>query len=162
MADASSGSTLLPVIVGGVLTMGGGVIAAAVSLIDKFYERSAEKKKRRAEKFEELVSAVYEFDRWLEKKRGFVFRGEGEEVGPPPFAKIEAIAAVYFPGFMKKIEDLGAAWRVLEVWISTTTYMRIKGTLEDTNNFGDVIKPYVGARDALLNDLKTHASGEFQ
>ena len=66
MADPASTdlvSTLVPVVVGGAIGLMGGWLGPW------FLERKkegAEKKKRRAAKFEELVTALYEHKHWLD------------------------------------------------------------------------------------------------
>ena len=65
MADSS----LAPVIVGGLLALGGVALTGGVSVGVRFLQSREEKRKRRAEKFEELVAALYEFDHWLDKLR---------------------------------------------------------------------------------------------
>jgi len=81
----------------------GGVIGIAASFLGPWFIESAkqrnEKRKKRAEKIEELMSAVYEFDHWLTQYRNITAYGDPGEVGVSPLAKIEAIAAVYFPMF---------------------------------------------------------------
>jgi hypothetical protein len=62
MADTS----LWPVVVGGLLALGGTVAGAIATTIRDAVQQRHETRKRRADKFEELVAAVYEFDHWLE------------------------------------------------------------------------------------------------
>ena len=65
MADTS----LWPVVVGGLLALGGTVAGAIATTIRDAAQQRHEIRKRRADKFEELVAAVYEFDHWLESIR---------------------------------------------------------------------------------------------
>jgi hypothetical protein len=58
MADSS----LLSVVVGGLLTMGGEIIAGGVTWAVNLFQANEEKKKRRADKLEELVMAIYEHE----------------------------------------------------------------------------------------------------
>jgi hypothetical protein len=62
MADTS----LWPVVVGGLLALGGTVAGAIATTIRDATQQRYETRKRRADKFEELVAAVYEFDHWLD------------------------------------------------------------------------------------------------
>ena len=65
---------LVPVLVGGLLTLVGTVAAALGTAIRDVVQRRNKEKKRRADKFEELVAAVYDFDHWLDRlKDRFVF-----------------------------------------------------------------------------------------
>ena len=109
-------ATLVPVIVGGVIALAGGWFGPWVL---EGRKEKAEKKKRRAEKFEELVAAIYEFDHWLDNERT---RGLGGSTSPPevsPFAKIQAISAVHFPSFDPLIRELDNGAASYRVWIET-------------------------------------------
>jgi hypothetical protein len=72
-----------------------------------------EKTKRRADKFEELVAAVYEFDHWLTSAR----RREQDDIPETPFAKVKSISAVYFSQFSKLVSELDAVSTELIVWL---------------------------------------------
>ena len=87
MADTS----LWPVVVGGVLAgifALGGVIAGQIGTArrDAAQERR-EARKRRADKFEELVAAVYEFDHWVDSIRQRDAGGADIPERVSPFAK---------------------------------------------------------------------------
>jgi hypothetical protein len=66
-ANSSIWIVLLPVIVGGLIAILNGFLGPF--LIQRVKD-VADKKRKRVEKFEELVAAVYEFDHWLEKREG--------------------------------------------------------------------------------------------
>ena len=68
-----------------------------------------EAKKRRADKFEELVAAVYEFDHWIRRERLLAMNGEDISETAEPFAKLQSISAVYFPEFSNMIDALWEA-----------------------------------------------------
>ncbi len=97
MADNS----LMPVVVGGLLALSGIAVTGAITLAIHWLQSGAEKKKRRAEKFEELVSAIYQFDHWVDILRNIQVYGEEHSLEASPFAKIQAITAIYFPAFDK-------------------------------------------------------------
>ena len=59
-----------------------------------------EAKKRRSDKFEELVAAVYEFDHWVEGVRQRETVGVDIPETVSPFAKVEAISSIYFRNSM--------------------------------------------------------------
>jgi hypothetical protein len=107
---AGADTSLLPVIVGGLLTLGGTVAAAIVSTIRDEVQKRRDARKRRADKFEELVAAVYEFDHWLSGVRSRDAFGQGEAPHTvTPFAKVQSISAVYFPQFDEAVRELDAA-----------------------------------------------------
>src|ERR1700680_1778044 len=89
-------NVLLPVIVGGAI----GIVAGLIG--PYFIQRAkdaAERKRKRAEKFEELVAAVVEHGHWLDALRNIRGLGVGSELGfateitLSPMAKIHAICA---------------------------------------------------------------------
>lgn len=59
-------TSLWPVALGGILALAGTGATAAVTIIRDFVQHSREVKIRRADKFEELVAAAYEFDQWVQ------------------------------------------------------------------------------------------------
>lgn len=90
--------------------MGGTVAAAIVSTIRDEVQKRRDARKRRADKFEELVAAVYEFDHWLSGVRSRDAFGQGEAPHTvTPFAKVQSISAVYFPQFDEAVRELDAA-----------------------------------------------------
>ncbi|MGB6399437.1 MAG: hypothetical protein WBF73_27715, partial [Bradyrhizobium sp.] len=60
-----------------------------------------EKAKRRADKFEEMVTAVYEFDEWVQAHRSATVDRVQLPQTLSPIIKVSAISAVYFPQFDK-------------------------------------------------------------
>jgi hypothetical protein len=148
-------TTLLSVIVGGVIG----------SLSPWFIERKKEKnekKKKRAEKFEELVAAVYEFDYWADRSaRIYVFLGGGD-VGLSPASKVEAIAAVHFPQFQKKIAEVrSVGFSYQQAAYEGAKSLAGKTDYEFTDFLRKASNPYVRKRDELLHELKKFAGEEF-
>jgi len=134
---AGADTSLLPVIVGGLLTLGGTVAAAIVSTIRDEVQKRRDARKRRADKFEELVAAVYEFDHWLSGVRSRDAFGQG--VAPhtvTPFAKVQSISAVYFPQFDEAVRELDAAASKLEASIYEAAQKRLS---KDKANLAAVI-----------------------
>jgi hypothetical protein len=164
MADTS----LWPVVVGGLLTglftiggIGAGFVASARR--DSAQERR-EARNRRADKFEELVAAVYEFDHWLEGIRN---RDAFGRVSVPqtasPFAKVQSISSVYFPQFVEPIGELNMASTQYRIWIYEAESKRISNnTAQVSDGFNEVSTPYVQKRETLLNALQKFARSEFQ
>jgi hypothetical protein len=147
MADTS----LWPVVVGGLLTglfaLGGIGVGLVGSVRRDAAQDRREARKRRADKFEELVAAVYEFDHWLETVS--------------PFAKLQAISSVYFPQFSKLVGELDIVSSQYVAWI----YNPQEVTLSDTGKplpFVEAYKPYMQKREALLKALQKFAHDEFQ
>ena len=109
------------------------------------------------------MSAVYEFDHWVDNLRHIDAYGEERASGVSPFAKIQAISSVYFPQFDKAISEFDSATSGYRVWMTQAGQKRIANKLESMNEgFLEAYKGYAAKRDALLNELKEFAHGEFQ
>jgi hypothetical protein len=165
MADTS----LWPVLVGGLLTglfaLGGiGVGLVGASRQDAAQERR-DTRKRRADKFEELVAAVYEFDHWLDaiRQRDAFGHGSVPETASP-FAKVQSISAVYFPQFSGLVGELDQATTPYRVWIHSVEQKRVLGEdiAQVSAGFADAFLPYAQTRAALIDALKKFAHDEFQ
>jgi hypothetical protein len=156
-------TSLLPVIVGGLLTMGGGAVTGGITLAVTLLQSSREQHRRRSEKFEELVTSVYDFDLWLDERENLKAWGKEAELRVSPFAKIEGIAAVHFPDFAPQIEELAVAVRPYEIWIVTAGYKRVRGgePEEVLDGLSAAYNPYVEKRNALLGALRRFAIEEF-
>jgi hypothetical protein len=135
MADTS----LWPVVVGGLLTglfaLGGiGVGLVRTARRDAAQERR-ETRKRRADKFEELVAAVYEYDHWLKR----IVSGSDEPKTMSPFAKVQSISAVYFPQFDGLIRELDFA--AYAMWVHNTK-MRTNRATQVTDGMDETYGAY--------------------
>ena len=151
----------LQTLLGGLLTLAGGALGPWILQRQKDRE---ENKKRRAEKFEALVRALYEFDRWLDdNERKHVHGEEDTQVGVSPFAKVEAIAAVYFPQVLDKAEAVRRAARDFERWMPSATIKRIQEAPAEQilDGLSEAYAPYAKERDDLLADLKKIAAKGF-
>jgi hypothetical protein len=163
MADTS----IWPVVVGGLLTglltglftLGGiGVGLVATARRDAAQER-LETRKRRADKFEELVAAVYEFDHWLgEIGRRVLYLKDGIPLTASPFAKVQSITSVYFPQFNELVRELNAVSSLYVVWIYREKEKRAANHFAGTaQEFNKAYQPYVQKREALLHALSARA-----
>ena len=159
MADASW-LGLVGTVIGGAIGLAGGWLGPWLL---EGRKEEANKKKRRAEKFEELVAGIYEFDHWLDNARTGSLGGDTRPPEVSPFAKIQAISAVYFPSFDQLIRELDGAAATYRVWMETVNVQRLAGNLtEFTAGYVEALKPYTDARDKLLDALKKVAHRELQ
>jgi hypothetical protein len=157
MADTS----LWPIVLTGLFTLSGSLGGIGVGLIgaarrDKEQERRDDRK-RRAEKFEELVAALYEFDHWLLSYMSMDAFAKGNAPQTvSPIAKMQSISAVYFPQFDKSIASLERA-------ASRFMYRAAKTDIERSDpGFDEANQVYVNKRDVLFDDLKAFAQEHFQ
>ena len=140
-----------------------GINSFATTRRDAEQERR-EAKKRRADKFEELVAAVYEFDHWLDGLRhreAFGVENIPETVSP--FAKVQAISSVYFPQFSELIVQLDGATTQYVMWIYHAQAKRIAGNNDQlADGFNEAFMLYGQRRRELLQVLTKFAHAEFQ
>jgi hypothetical protein len=153
------------------LGLAGTIVGGAIAVVSGWLgpwviegrKEKAELKKRRADKFEEMVGAVYEFDHWLDTARGRALGGITSEPTVSPFAKIQAIAAAYFPDFDPLIRDLDRKTNDYRAWIETAAFERVSGRLKELpDGFIEVLNPYTDARDKLMDELKRFTHTSFQ
>ena len=158
-------------------TLIGGAIGFLGPWLLEGRKQAEENWRRRAEKFEELVAAVYEFDHWIENTRNITAYGETSLAQTAsPFAKIQAIVAIRFPQFSELVIALERASDSYIRWMLTAGQARLvwaeqfqKGgsqALRDLPEFStertnEVFNPYVKARVDLLNALKEFGPKEF-
>ena len=165
MADTPTLTTIVmvlaPVIVGGLIGLAGGFFGPRWLQKQK---EAADKKKKRAEKFEELVGAVVEHTQWIGALRFYAISGEGSLPTLSPITKIEAIATTYFPEFEGFVRQLNSASSEYEQWILSTGQKRIKKEPGYENLIGhdDVLTKYSDKRAEFLIALKLFARREFQ
>jgi hypothetical protein len=153
-------TSLWPVIASGLLTgvfaLGGiGVGLFATARRDAAQQRR-EDRKRRGDKFEELVAALYEFDHWLDRTRARLLFEKDIQETVSPFAKVQSISAVYFPQFSELVLELDAVSARYLAWL----YQVQQGSF--ATQFDEMYRPYVQKSNALLDALKKFAREEFQ
>jgi hypothetical protein len=154
--------SLAPTIVGGLIAIGGTIVGIAGSTLIFLLQTRAEKKKRREEKFLDLVAAVYEHDHWLDTlRRTYVVELEGE-IKVSPFAKIQAISDVYFPQFGKAVDELGAAAQEYRNWMYEVAQHMPETKAELFAGHKIAVAPYMAKQNALLAELKTFSRRNFQ
>ena len=160
MADTS----LWPVVVGG-LGVGGTMVGVIGTTIRDVAQQRHEKAKRRADKFEELVVAVYEFDHWLSSMHDNVDAFGNDKVRQPvsPFAKMQSISFVYFPQFVESIALLDQATFQYKIGIYNVGQKRISNPgAPGGPEYVEAATPYMRELVALLDALKEFAHDEFQ
>lgn len=152
-------SDILSVIVGGVIGVVGGI--AGPPLVHWLNDKS-DRRKKRAEKFEEMVNTLYEHDHWLNEARNIlVFGSEGTE-GMSPLPRAQAIVAVYFPTFNARLAELESAARNYRAWMLSAAQKRIRGNIDKlTNGAPEAYAPYWNKFMELVGELRAFAEREF-
>jgi hypothetical protein len=164
MTDISAASlliVLLPVVVGGAI----GIIAGLVGpyCIQRAKD-AADKKRKRAEKLEELIAAVVEHFHWISAFRYFTISGQGSEPTLSPITKVQAITGTYFPEFDVLVQQLDSASNEYEKWILSIGQKRVRNErgYEKLVGHDEVLKAYTEKQQAFLTALRRFARREFQ
>jgi hypothetical protein len=123
---------------------------------------AADRQKRRAEKFEELVAALYEHKHWLDTVEKIRVLARDEPITASPLAKVEAISAVYFPEFGDQIRALGGVAGEYELWMMEAGEKMVRNDPAYTEGLIEARAPYLQAFLALLSELRAFARREFQ
>jgi hypothetical protein len=150
---------LLPVIVGGGIAIIGGLIGPPFL---HHLQQKVEKKKRRAEKFEELVATLYEHDHWLQMMQNVRLFGDEDRNVMPPITKVHAISLVYFPELEEQITKLDVVTDKYKLWMSTAAQKRLKGDKTFADDAGIMYRLYSEEFHSLLRELGEFARREFQ
>jgi hypothetical protein len=156
MADSS----LMPALIG----LGGTILGSAIVLTSQWLlegrKQETEKRKKKAEKLEELVSAIHEHKYWALSVLDTLPLLPSEEViaklPPSPIGKVEAIANVYFPEFRKLVFTL-----------NFTSYeyqqSKIDFLIEKSEDDRQILRAtYYGHFNVLLDEIRDYAKREFQ
>lgn len=144
-ATASIWAVLGPVVVGGMIAVVGTVIGPLVShtLTSKVAERD-----KRQKLFETLITALFEFDHWLELKRSTYVYGDSRVFPISPLSKAIAIASMHFPDTMVSLRDIDIKATQYEGWMMRAFERRIAGDVKNMNDGFDLAyKPY---KESLL------------
>ena len=150
---------LLSVIVGGFIAVGGG---AGMQWYLHHNKTKEERRSKRAAKFEELVTTIYEHDHWLTYMRNVrVFGAEDKHI-LSPMAKMKAISAVYFPEFNDRLRELDLAADRFEQWMFEAGKVRLKEGAAAIEGHLEARREYAERRHKLLGDLAHFAKETLQ
>jgi hypothetical protein len=152
-------ATLVNVVVGGLLTLAGGVGGAVV--LNRL-QASAERARRRAQKFEEMVTAIYDHEHWLHRFRNITLFDEAGEPGVSPMGKVEAICAIYFSQFDARVQEMSRASTAYELWVVEAKGKRLAKEQSYGEGAAEAHKPYMQSMRGLLAELRTFAHREFR
>jgi hypothetical protein len=130
---------VIPIVVGGVLTIGG-------SVATMWMQRGAQRKEYRKKKIEELAALVPELHVWLANTfRPSIINDEKLPEGISPLQRMDVICTLYFPALkapLKKVEDAQKAVLVLSMRASA-------GNMEKLNALAELSR--------LMDEVKTQS-----
>src|SRR5260370_2718701 len=165
MAD----STIMSVLVGGDIGIAGTLIGSFVGpLVLEWRKQVTEKKKKKAEKLEELVYVIYEHHHWLQRLYLINVRGATLEMSLSPFAKIEAMTHIYFPQFDTPLKNFAAAATTYqELMLRNAPILQqldlsIEAHVTVNTGFIEARADYLQCGNIFLDELKSYAKSEFQ
>jgi hypothetical protein len=153
-------ATLVPVVIGGAIALAGTWLGPWISERHK----EGKRKGKRVHSSSRSWWRPSTIDHWLDKERDANLGGDYVAQGVSPFAKLEAISAVYFAQFDRLIRELDFAADRCVIWMIDKRVKRITGALGDNplDDFPVVIEPYNETRNKLLKALREFAHKEFQ
>jgi len=151
--------TLLPVIVGGLIGLAGGIAGPPLS---HWLNEGSSNKKKRAEKLEEMIGYIYAHAHWLNVIKNVRVYGEQDNRDQSPLPMAQAIAAIYFPQFTQSIAELDVAADQYEIWMLEAAQRRLAGDVANLNQGGlEAHRPYMTKRFEVLGTLREYAASEF-
>jgi hypothetical protein len=165
MSDIGTASTplwsvLLPVVVGGAIGVIGGFVGPF--LVQRAKDAS-DKRRKRAEKCEELIGAVVEHYHWIDALKYFTISGQGNQPTLSPITKIQAIVGMYFPEFDALALQFDTVSNNYVIWILDMGQRRVRNEpgYENLAGHGDVLPQYIAKRMEFLSALRNVARREF-
>ncbi len=139
------------------LTLGPATLAAGVAILAPIIlegrKQRAEAHRRRADKLEELIRALYEYDHWIDQMRNERVLGAKVDPGITPLSKIHAIIDIYFPPLHQKLAPLTAAAFQYEKWAVAAAQKRLKNAPDLLDGFEEFAGPYHNAFAAFLKEV---------
>ncbi|MBM6397903.1 hypothetical protein JQC79_19310 [Ochrobactrum anthropi] len=122
--------TLLPVMVGGIIALLGGI---AGPLVSHFLASKKDRRRERIEKFEELFSLLGSHQQWMEKERLRMAFGRPIEISPSPLLRANAICSIYFPEMKRILVDLEYPSANYLAWAANAGERRTTGRITEMN-----------------------------
>lgn len=104
----------LPVVIGGLLTAGGGFLGAFVSY------RLGKKKTKvelKRQKIEQLVGAAYRAMHWLDLDKNVKLFGYQSDLNAPPISEVEMLGTLYVPELKYEVARLSLVVAEYSQWI---------------------------------------------
>jgi hypothetical protein len=157
MVDA----TLWGVLLGGTLAIAGGVIGPTILHRLRAKEREH---RLRAEKLEQLAASALESQVWLDTVREDKLFGKDIRPGVSPITRAYAIATIYFPELVEKVNELQQAAQSHVQWIAKTALKNAEGQeLEfPPADLHDNYKTYMDKLQDVITEINRTASREFR
>lgn len=137
------------------------LVAVLAPLVSGYWQEQAEQRKRRAEKYEALIAALFQHKHWLERAiNAHIFREY--EVDATPMATVFAIANAHFPEFTDDIQALDLASDRCESALLDAGMVRLKEGKFSPEALTPSRNEYVKLYLKLQSRLREYARKEFK
>jgi hypothetical protein len=159
MADSS--------VISALIALGGTIIGFAGGFVGQWLlegrKHEAEKKRKRAEKLEELVITIYDHREWMNE----IAVNYNKESHPnSPFAKIEAIKQVYFSQFDILVRKMAMTSNNYYISIKKNNAMRQQSDssipAHAIDELTEAKESYYKSLGSLLDEIRKYSKREFQ
>ena len=140
-----------------------GLIGIFAPILAEEKRNRAERDRRRVEKFEEMVAAIFDLSDWMSAARDQrVFGTSPEMTRPSPLVKIEAISSIYYPELRSAVDALCLAATSHEKWQIEAGIERMKGEPEYTSGYKESYASFRQKQTALLEEVRMFAEKNFR
>ena len=151
-SEMTSWDTLLQVIIGGVIGLLVGLIGPPLSHL---LNAGTDRRKKRAEKLEELFGIIYAHRQWIESLEQIRMFGKPDTQPIDPLPRTIAISSVYFHQFdgpLLKLESTGMEYLL---WTRQAQIQRLEGKSWELNEgFTEAYNPYLTQFEEVINALR--------
>ncbi|WP_339690721.1 hypothetical protein [uncultured Parasphingorhabdus sp.] len=153
-------NTLVPVIVGGAIGVLGAIAGPPLT---HWLNKEADRKKKQAEKLEELIDAIFAYDHWLTDLQNRLVFGISTVVTQSPLSKVVALIAIHFPQFSLVSAEFEYEAKKYVVWMSDKSQKRVAGRppSEWIEGHQEQYSAYADKREAVLDKIKGYAKSEL-
>ncbi len=149
---------ILSVIVGGAIAAASGV---ATQLSIHIIRTREERRNRMITKFEELIAAIYEHERWMDLKLHYHAFREGEIPGVNPIGTIQALCSIYFPQFVVASARMNRDALAYALWMTKAGKKRLAKQPDAMDGFDDAYNLYSDSSNAFLTALRGYGQEQF-
>ena len=147
-ATSSQLSNALPVVVGGLLAIGGSVVT---QLVTNYLTVSREEDKYRRERLEGLVKALYANDQWLENRRTMLLFRNQDYDNPSPLDEVQMLMALHFPELGEEVVAVTRAQKPLLDFVDKQKIARLQDAKAwiDSYDHQPYLEAYAGYSKAV-------------
>lgn len=148
------------------VALGPATLAAAVAIFSPILlegrKQATETRKKRAEKLEELIRCLYEYDHWLDERKNERVFGSHNSARVTPLSQVQSIIYIYFPDLQERAAELYQQALVYEKWMIKVGGLRVQNNDINTDGFNEVYEPYLRIFRKLLSEITTVGQTEFR